>query len=191
LVEIANRNFIWRHLLPRDLCLCPFSHSGVQYIAHNHSFFNHHDIYTRHHYIPKHGDRQHDTMAISDTKHKMDSEETYGDRLHTLLEEARAANKIGENRKPLPEFLIDFERKQKAFEDAQRQKFEVSGASSDSSTLTLIQQLINLADHQCASLRERPAVPTSSTVPPRFAKRRVSMHSPGCRQCPPAHPSTA
>jgi hypothetical protein len=92
-------------------------------------------------------------MAISDTKRKMYSEETYGDRLHTLLEEARAANKIGENRKPLSEFLIDFERKQKAFEEAQRQKFEVSGASSDSSTLTLIQQFINMAD---SSTREAP-----------------------------------
>jgi hypothetical protein len=131
----------------------PFLTAWSNFIAHNHSFFNHHHIHTRHHYIPKHDDRQHDTLAISDTKHKMGSEETYGGCLYTLLEEARAANKIGDNRKPLSEFLIDFQRKQKAFEEAQRQKFDVSGASSDSSTLTLILQLIDLAD---SSMRESP-----------------------------------
>lgn len=55
---------------------------------------------------------------------KMGNEQTNTDRLDTLLEEARAANKIGESRKPVSEFLMDFERKQKAFEEAQQQKLK-------------------------------------------------------------------
>ena len=148
-----------------------FAHAANLHIPDTNVFSDYQYLHRLPLYIPNRGESQCKNMAISNTELKVSSKETCGDRLHTLFEEARAANKIGQDRKPLSEFLQEFEGKQKAFEDAQRKKFQVSGASSNSSTVTLIQHPIDQAESSTSKSPIKSCGPNIIDSPPTLRER--------------------